>query len=144
MSLGDFNDSFGGVATNLVWVLFLLCSVFNLIVMMNLLIAIVSETFARVIGQAEQTGFQQMASLVAENNYLVSDEQKLELAPDNSYLIVAGVAAAIEVEIANPVEAKVTYIRERIRRMEKVAKEQGTKLENVLTQVTEIGDILRK
>ena len=49
MVLGDFDtDSFGEVAVPYVWVLFLLCTVFNMIIMLNLLIAIISESFSRI------------------------------------------------------------------------------------------------
>jgi hypothetical protein len=49
MVLGDFNtNEFGEIATGYVWILFILCTVFNMIIMMNLLIAIISESFAQV------------------------------------------------------------------------------------------------
>jgi len=47
MILGDWDtSSFGTVSTVLVWIFFLLCTIFNMIVMLNLLISIISETFA--------------------------------------------------------------------------------------------------
>ncbi len=47
--LGDFDvEDFGNVAVILVYALFLCCTVFNTIVMLNLLIAIISETFSFV------------------------------------------------------------------------------------------------
>ena len=49
MVLGDFaTDAFGEVAVPLMWILFILCTVFNMIIMLNLLIAIISESFATV------------------------------------------------------------------------------------------------
>ena len=49
MILGDFDISgFGEVATPLVMILFLLCTIFNMIVMLNLLIAIISDSYAKV------------------------------------------------------------------------------------------------
>lgn len=55
MVLGDFDtEAFGEVAQPLVWILFLLCTIFEMIVMLNLLIAIISETFGRVTGLADQ------------------------------------------------------------------------------------------
>lgn len=66
--LGDWDTKdFGNVALPLVWILFLLCTIFNLIVMLNLLIAIISETFSRVNGNAISTGYKEMASLISEN-----------------------------------------------------------------------------
>jgi hypothetical protein len=47
--LGDFDtEQFGLVSTGLVWLLFLLCTLFNMIIMLNLLISIISESFANV------------------------------------------------------------------------------------------------
>jgi len=43
----DF-EAFGEVGVWLMYVLFLMSTIFNLVIMLNLLIAIISETFARV------------------------------------------------------------------------------------------------
>lgn len=49
MVLGDFDTSaFGSVATGVCMTLWFLCTVFNMIVMLNLLIAIISDSYARV------------------------------------------------------------------------------------------------
>lgn len=54
MVLGDFDtNEFGEVAVTYVWILFILCTVFNMIIMMNLLIAIISEAFANVTAVSE-------------------------------------------------------------------------------------------
>jgi hypothetical protein len=54
MVLGDFaTDEFGEVATPLIWLLFLFFTVFNMIVMLNLLIAIISDSYAGVVQNAE-------------------------------------------------------------------------------------------
>ncbi len=49
MILGDFDtEKFGSVSVLMVWFLFLLCTVLNMIVMLNLLIAIISESFNEI------------------------------------------------------------------------------------------------
>lgn len=49
MILGDFDtDDIGSTCTNLVLLFFFLCTVFNMIIMLNLLIAIISESFNRI------------------------------------------------------------------------------------------------
>ena len=54
MIIGDFDTTeFGEVAVPLAWILFVMCTVFGSIVMLNLLIAIISETFARVTENAD-------------------------------------------------------------------------------------------
>jgi len=52
--LGEFaTDKFGDVSVELVWMIFLFCTMLSMIVMLNLLIAIISETFAKVTSNAE-------------------------------------------------------------------------------------------
>jgi hypothetical protein len=56
MILGDFqveaegegSPGFGSVAVTYMWILFILCTVVNMIIMLNLLIAIISESFAKI------------------------------------------------------------------------------------------------
>ena len=56
--LGDFNtNNLGSVAAVLVWILFLLCTIFNMIVMLNLLISIISESFANVNQNAQNAAY---------------------------------------------------------------------------------------
>lgn len=58
MVLGDFETSeFGEVAVPYMWVLFLLCTVLNMIIMLNLLIAIISESFARINSEKDQASY---------------------------------------------------------------------------------------
>jgi hypothetical protein len=75
--LGDFNtDEFGSVSVLLVWILFLLCTVFNMIIMLNLLIAIISESFATVTSNASNAAYQEMSALIFENSYLIPYDVK--------------------------------------------------------------------
>ena len=47
--LGDFaTDNFGTSAVPVVWILFLCATIFDMIVMLNLLIAIISDSYARI------------------------------------------------------------------------------------------------
>ncbi len=49
MVLGDFSsDDFGSIARPYMWILFVLCTVINMIIMLNLLVAIISESFAKI------------------------------------------------------------------------------------------------
>jgi hypothetical protein len=90
MVLGDFDtNAFGEVSVGYVWVLFILCTVFNMIIMMNLLIAIISESFAVVTASAEQASYREMADIIAENTYLIPDDRRVSYCGVNKYLIVA-------------------------------------------------------
>ena len=54
MIIGDFDTSnFGTVAVPVAWILFVMCTIFGSIVMLNLLIAIISDTFSRVTENAD-------------------------------------------------------------------------------------------
>lgn len=86
MCLGAYENEYGNVAPTFAYILFLLCTLFNMIVMFNLLIAIISETFANVNENAEQAGYQERASLIAENLFLVPKSERERYFQDNSYL----------------------------------------------------------
>ena len=64
------------IATDLLIGFFILCTVFNTIVMLNLLIAIIGETFSIVKANSENAQFQEMAALISENSYLIPDSVK--------------------------------------------------------------------
>lgn len=60
MILGDFaTDEFGEIAVPLVWIFFLFATIFDLIVMLNLLIAIISESYERIASASEQAAYQE-------------------------------------------------------------------------------------
>jgi hypothetical protein len=88
--LGDF-DAGVMADTKVPWLsmtLFLLCTIFNMIVMLNLLIAIISETFARVASNSDKATFMVKASLIFENNYLIPDYLKESYADQDNVLLV--------------------------------------------------------
>lgn len=87
--LGDFNvEDFNGCGKPLVYALFIMCTVFNTIVMLNLLIAIISETFSVVKENASNASYQEMASMIAENSYLIPDYIKQSYAEKNRHLMI--------------------------------------------------------
>jgi hypothetical protein len=58
MALGDIMlDNIGNVSRSYVYILFILCTVFNMIIMLNLLIAIISESFGKINAISEQTSY---------------------------------------------------------------------------------------
>ena len=63
MTLGDFAlddlDLYG-------WILFIFATIVNLIVMLNLLIAIISSTYERVIGDQIEYAYKERVSLIAD------------------------------------------------------------------------------
>lgn len=85
MSTDSFDDTIQPVT---VWLLFVLCILYTNIVMLNLLIAIVSEAFALINDNADNANYQERASLIAENHYLIPDYRKRQFCAKNQYLIV--------------------------------------------------------
>jgi hypothetical protein len=99
MILGDFNiDIFYSSQQSLTaWLMFLLCSVLNLIVMFNLLIAIISDSYAKVNSQSVQASNQERARMIAENSYLIPQSSRNELQAEvKQYVLVAN-------EVSEPV-----------------------------------------
>ena len=95
MILGDFDTgNFGEVAVPYMWILFILCTVFNMIIMLNLLIAIISESFAKINSVSAQASYQEKADIIAENTYLIPDDVKKAFTDDTKYLLIASDVAA--------------------------------------------------
>jgi len=108
MALGDFDtDSFGKVAVPMCIFFFFLCTVFNMIVMFNLLIAIISETFSNVNENAFYAGFLERSNMVANNSYLVPEKVKAAQCEDNQFLVIAREKDDDAVEKKNMTLAKV-------------------------------------
>jgi len=62
MILGDWStDDFDGTGWYMTYIFFMLCTFFNMIIMLNLLISIVSEAFNKVNSNAENAAYKGMA-----------------------------------------------------------------------------------
>jgi hypothetical protein len=99
--LGEFDNS---IAYALTILLFLICTVFNMIVMLNLLIAIISESFANVNNNAKNAMYQEMAALISENNYLIPVWRKEKYAKQNLHLLVITDLEAVDTEFSDPIK----------------------------------------
>lgn len=91
MILGGFDVSHfdGAVATGFLWFLFITCSILVMIIMLNLLIAIVSDSFEEVKEVAEQANYRERAKIICENLYLVPQPVKDNFVQKDSYLLLA-------------------------------------------------------
>jgi len=56
--------------------------------MLNLLIAIISESFAHINDNAENASYQERACLIAENSYLIPSYRKNAFCPKGEYLVL--------------------------------------------------------
>eukprot|EP00347_Sterkiella_histriomuscorum_P004764 403359199 len=147
MILGDFDTTeFGEVATPLVMILFLLCTIFNMIVMLNLLIAIISESFAKVTSKSDQAVYQEMASMIAENSYLIPESRKKEYAESGKYLLIVKDLEEINnEEIDDPILDKLEALQKQLQKQIKDIKDdqksnkksQDEAIEKIVKQITE-------
>jgi hypothetical protein len=87
----------------LVMIFFLLCTFFNMIIMLNLLIAIISESFGKVNSNSVNAKYQEMASLIAENYYLIPDDKRESYARKNLHLLVITDLEASSTEFTDPI-----------------------------------------
>jgi hypothetical protein len=60
----------------------------NCVVMLNLLIAIVSETFAEVLGNKDENSYREKASIIAENAFLLNQFDKNKNLDPNEVVII--------------------------------------------------------
>jgi len=83
------NTGFGTTASWYVWTLFYLCTVLNMIIMLNLLIAIISESFARINQKKDQASYQEKCDIIAENTYLIPQDRRVDFCTPDRYLLIA-------------------------------------------------------
>lgn len=104
ISIGDtdtdpFDDS---VQMGTAWFLFILCALYTNVVMLNLLISIISESFGKINSNAQFANYQERARLIAENSYLIPGFIKAKYSPMGLYLIKA--SEVVEEELINDEE----------------------------------------
>lgn len=136
MALGDFDtDNFGQVATWMCIFFFFLSTVFNMIVMFNLLIAIISETFANVNENAFYAGFLERSNMVANNSYLVPQKVKAMQCEDNQFLVIAREKDEDSPEKKNFVLMKVEdpqrQLKDSVEEVKGILSEQGEAIEMI-------------
>jgi len=79
IGLGEFNaeeGDFGNVGVIYCQILFVLSTVMTTIIMLNLFIAIISESFDKINQNKMTASFREQATLIAENYFLLSQDQK--------------------------------------------------------------------
>ncbi|CDW87954.1 wd-40 repeat protein [Stylonychia lemnae] len=96
LSIGDtdtdlFDDNKQPIT---IWIIFILCALYTNIVMLNLLIAIISQSFEKINNNANQASYQERSRIIFENNYLISKGLKKNFCERNSYLVTARIIDA--------------------------------------------------
>jgi hypothetical protein len=91
LSIGDTDtDKFDdGAQPVSAWLIFILCALFTNIIMLNLLIALISESFGKINSNSISANYQERARLISENSYLIPASIKEAYCERQRYLIVA-------------------------------------------------------
>lgn len=78
LSVGDTDPSFFNDGTQPVtaWILFIIAVTLTAIIMMNLLIAIISESFETINSNQRSANYQERARMISENSYLIPNLAK--------------------------------------------------------------------
>lgn len=89
LMLGGFDsEKFGETGYTLVYMVFAIAAVFLIVVMLNLLIAIISDTFGRVQSQAQRKMYQEFAQLICESLHLLTEQQMKDYDSQGNYLFI--------------------------------------------------------
>lgn len=105
-----FNDSIQPVV---LWIYFVLTLLIVNIVMLNLLIAIISEAFNKITENAEQAMYQERARIIAENGYLIPINKKIEFGGRGEYLAIANEQIEVEDSDQQKIFEKLALLNER-------------------------------
>mmetsp|Transcript_20406 Transcript_20406/g.20128 ORF Transcript_20406/g.20128 Transcript_20406/m.20128 type:complete len:318 (+) Transcript_20406:1341-2294(+) len=86
MGLGDFlTDDFGTRDEEILWIFFLVNTLIVLIVLLNLIIAIMGDTFDRVQETQEKSMLKELTDMIRENEFLFSRSRAFK---NSKYIIV--------------------------------------------------------
>jgi hypothetical protein len=113
LAVGDtrtdgYDDS---ISPAIVWFIFCFELLIMNVVMLNLLVAIVSKSFEDLNECSEQTMYQERASIISENSYLIPWYRKKQLCLDkNEYLVIS--REVLDEDNDNAVEAVQNKINE--------------------------------
>jgi len=104
--IGEFGtDGYRFEGKYICWLYFLMATFFNLIVMLNLLIAIISDTYMRLQSVADALKYQTKAQIIADYLYLDDLSKAEQLLERDRMLLIA-----IETQKKDDIDSSVTFI----------------------------------
>ena len=119
LSLGEFADTLGGYENHpqsiLVWVLFLVTTFVTQLTMLNMLIAIMGNTFDNVIEKKSLFAIQMRLSILSDYKDII-DLVRTEADYDNFVYVVYPVVDEDEVEANQDWEGGFNYLRKALNR----------------------------
>ena len=138
LSIGDTDtDKFDdGAQPVSAWLIFILCALFTNIIMLNLLIALISESFGKINSNSISANYQERARLISENAYLIPASVKEAYCERQRYLIVADeVREADKEEKQKKKEAEGPKEEERVEKMARKVEEGLKEIKEMLSKV---------
>lgn len=116
MILGGFDVStFLGMTPGFMWILFVLCTVLVMIIMMNLLIAIISQSFSDISSVSQEASYRERAKIISENLYLVPWCTREFKSPQNSYVLMAVDVEKESLQNEESIDFKLKTLKKRIK-----------------------------
>ena len=152
LALGNWDlTGMGNRAMPLVWILFILVTMFNTIIMLNLLIAIISETYDNVNQKKEAAQYQEKARIIFENSYLIPEYRRVKHCQKNSLLLfVEKVVTEMKDETADETDFdKIMYRLKQIelnqqKNLYDMDTKINSKIQELTVKVSSVGDTLNK
>lgn len=89
VALGEFGDNWGKVAPFFVLILWTLNTLATTVIMLNLFIAIISESFEKINSKGLLASYREKAGLIAENQFLLSAAVRKGWCEPHKYLLYA-------------------------------------------------------
>ena len=91
--LGDFaTDGYDSIAASqMIWIFFIVCAILIQIILLNMLIAIMGDTFSRVTEVGEQSKLREMCAMISDNEFVLDRTQVFK---NSKFIIVAKVEKA--------------------------------------------------
>lgn len=120
-----------------VWILFVCCALATNIVMLNLLIALISESFGKINSNSMSANYQERARLISENTYLIPSGrlQKLDAEKDSRYIILADETPEVQESLIK--EENMDVIKEANKEMEERFMKELSQIKEMLEKITE-------
>ena len=104
--------------------------------MLNLLIAIISESFAKINSVADQASYQERARIISENCYLIPDDRQKAYADKYKYMLVAREVQVNEDKVSDSITDGLEQVKEYFNsRIETLEANFQKKLDDILAAV---------
>ena len=130
IALGDFGNIDLAHYREIDWVIFVLCCVFNIIVLLNLLIAIISETYTRIADQSIQNSYKEKAIQISMLQDTLLGSFK-DPADPNELVFIAKIIESVDIKDKKINEEISNLKKELHEELEKVRMEQAKVLLSV-------------